>query len=215
MKSKRLPLWLGAIGTLLLVPGILWVAGSRTRLSDDDARVALQPLKRIQLARIDQGPFSVTLMIPNTTQWTKICKGWGEPGLVISAVDAAGSFALCLPEMPVRIELIDPTDRVIPLQPNGGPYGYSTSCPSSSLRFHADPGSELTLKLAGHETGTVPAADLIVVSDWFNTKDKLVGLYLDKDIESLVKWSSIPGFLLAASGAGVFFVNRIRHHGFN
>jgi hypothetical protein len=109
MRSKRLPLWLGAIGTLLLVPGILWVAGSRSRLSDDDARVALQPLKRIQLARIDQGPISVTLMIPNTTQWTKIRKGWGEPGLVISAVNAAGSFALCLPEMPVRIELIDPT----------------------------------------------------------------------------------------------------------
>jgi hypothetical protein len=73
----------------------------------------------------------------------------------------------------------------------------------------------LTLKLARHETGTVPAADLIVVSDWFNTKDKLVGLYVDKDIEPLVKWLSIPGFLLAALGAGVFFVNRIRRHGVN
>src|ERR1051326_8082000 len=159
---RRLPLWLGAIGALLLVPRILWVADSRSRLSDDDARVALQPLKRIQLARIDQRSFSVTFMIPNTIQWTKIRKKWGEPELVISLVDATGRFALCLPEVPVRIELIDSTGRVIPLQPDDGPYGYSTSCQSSSLRFHADPGSEVTLKLAGQETGTVPAADLII-----------------------------------------------------
>jgi hypothetical protein len=215
MNSKRLPLWLGGIGSLLLVPGILWVAGSKSRLSDEDARVALQPLKRIQLAGIDRGPLSVTLMIPDTAQWTKIRKGWGEPDLVISAVEPAGSFALCLPEVPVRIVLIDAAGRLIPLQPGGAPYGYSTSCPSSSLRFHADPGSELTLKLVGHGTGTVPAAELIVKNDWFNTKDKLVGLALVKDIESLVKWLSIAGFLLVASGVGVFFVNRIRHHAFN
>jgi hypothetical protein len=212
MKSKRLPLWLVAIGTLLLVPRTLWVAGSRNRLSDDDARVALQPLNRIHLDSIDQEPISVTLIIPNTTQWTKIRNVWGEPEFVISAVDAAGRFALCLPEMPVRIELIDRTGRVLPLQPDGGPYGYSTRCASSSLRFHAAPGNELTLKLAGTRGSPAPAGDLIVVSDWFNTKDKLVGLDLDKDVESLVKWLSIPGLLLVVSGAGVFFVNRIRHH---
>lgn len=215
MKSKRLPLWLGAIGILFLVPGTLWVAGSRTRLTDGDARIALQSLNRIHLDGIDRGPISVTLMIPNTTQWTKIRNVWGEPEFVISAVDTAGRFALCLREMPVRIELIDPAGRVIPLQPDGGPYGYSTACSSSSLRFHSAPGNELTLKLAGTRPGTVPAGDLIVVSDWFNTKDKLVGLYLDKDVESLVKWLSVPGFLLVLSGAGVFFRNRNRHHAVN
>jgi hypothetical protein len=215
MKLKHLPLWLGAIGTLLLVPGTLWVAGSRSRLSDDDARIALQPLNRIYLNGIDQRPISVTLMIPNTTQWMKVRNVWGEPEFVISAVDTTGRFALCLPEMPVRIELIDSTARVIPLQPGGGPYGYSTACASSSLRFHSAPGKELTLKIVGTRPGTVPAGDLIVVSDWFNTKDKLVGLYLDKDVEYLVKWLSILGFLLVLSGAGFFFRNRIRHHPFN
>lgn len=175
MKSKRLPLWLGVFGTLLLVPRILWVVDSGSRLSDDDARTALRPLNRIQLDGIDQAPIPVTLMIPNTTQWTKIRSVWGEPGFVISAVDTAGTFALCLPEMPVRIELIDATGRIIPLQPGGGPYGYSTGCASSSLRLHSAPGNELTLKLAGTRPGTVPAGDLIVVSNWFNTKDKLVG----------------------------------------
>ena len=86
-------------------------------------------------------------------------------------------------------------------------------CASNSLRFHAAPGSELTLKLDG--LGTVPAGDLIVVSDWFDTKDKLVGLDLDKSTGVLVNFLSIPGFLLVVSGAAAFFVNRIRHHAVN
>jgi hypothetical protein len=117
--------------------------------------------------------------------------------------------------MPVRTELIDPTGRVIPLQLDGGPYGYSTICASSSLRFHVTPGTELTLKLAATRPGTVPAADLIVVSDWFDTKDKLVGLYLDKDIESFVKWLSIAGFFFVLCGVSVFLLNRICHHAAN
>ncbi len=207
MIRKSLPLWLGAIGTLLLAPGILWVMGSMKRLSDDDARVALQPLKRIPLDRINQGPISVTLRIPNAAQWTKIRKIWGEPELLISAVDAARNSALCLPEMPVRIEVTDPTRGGIPLQAYGRPYGYSSTCASSSLRFHAAPGSELILQLARTSRGTVPAGDLILVSDWFNTKDKLVALDLDKSTRAFLKWLSVPGFLLVASGVAVFFAN--------
>ena len=213
MKSKRLPLWLGAVGTFFLVPRALWVAGSSSRLTYDDARVALEPLNRIHFDKNDQGPISVTLRIPNTTQWTKILSVWGVPEFVISAVDTAGRLALCLPEMPVRIELFDQTDRLIRLHPGGGPYLYSTLCASNSLRFHAAPGDELTLKL--ERLGTVPAVDLIVVGDWFDTKDKLVGLDLEKSVGGLVKSLSIPGFLLVVSGAAAFFVNRIRHHAVN
>ena len=103
-------------------------------------------------------------------------------------------FALCLPEMPLRIEMLDATARVIPLQPDGGPYGYSTACASSSLRVHSAPGKELKLKLAGTRLGTIPASDLIVMGDWFNTKDKLVGLSLDKAVEGLVKGCLSPVF---------------------
>lgn len=54
--------------------------------------------------------------------------------------------------------------------------------------------------------------NLLVVSDWFNTKDKLVGLYLDRDVASLVTWLSIPGLFLVVVGAGIFFANRICQH---
>ncbi|MBV9083601.1 MAG: hypothetical protein JOZ62_13055 [Acidobacteriaceae bacterium] len=203
---------LGAIGALLLLPGIVWIASSGARLNNVDARVAFEPLERIQLNRIDQRPISVPLTIPNTSQWKQIRKVWGEPGFVISAVDATGEFVRCLPEMPLRIELIDATGNTIPLQPDNGAYGYSCRCQSGSLRFNARPGSQLTLKVSATSRGTVLRGDLIVVSDWVNTKDKLAGLNLDKSIETVVTWLSIPGFLFVACGAGVFIVNGIRHY---
>ena len=63
MKSKRLRLRLGAMGTLLLVPRALCVAASSSRLTDDDARVALEPLNRIHLGKLDQGPISVRRVV--------------------------------------------------------------------------------------------------------------------------------------------------------
>src|SRR6516162_6486918 len=63
MKSKRLRLRLGAMGTLLLVPRALCVAASSSRITDDDARVALEPLNRIHLGKVDQGPISVRRVV--------------------------------------------------------------------------------------------------------------------------------------------------------
>lgn len=194
------------------IPGILWFAASGMRLNDDDAWIALQPLTRMHLGGVDSGPLSATLIVPNTARWTRISKAWGEPEFVISAVEPTGGFALCLPDMPLRVELSDQTGGVIPLRPNGGPYGYSTGCEFGSLRFHAALGDKFTLKVTKTGVGTVPAGDLIVVGNWLYTKDKLVGLDLDHDVESLVTWLSIGGLLLVLSGAGVFTRDHVRHH---
>jgi len=67
-KSKRLPLGLGALGGLLVVPGVLWFAASGTRLNDDDVSSALKPLTQIHLDSIDEKPLSVTLIIPHTAR---------------------------------------------------------------------------------------------------------------------------------------------------
>ena len=214
MKSKRPPLWLSSIGGLLALPGVLWIANSGTRLNDNDVSRALEPLTRIHLGGISKTPLSVTLTIPDTARWTRVRKAWGEPEFVISATDPTGRFALCLPEMGVRVELRDATGRVIALRPGFGPYGYSTNCESSSLRFRAAAEGELTLAVAktGEGMSKVPAGDLIVVGDWLYTKDKLVGVGLDKDIESLLKWTSITGYLLVLSGVAVFARNRAQQH---
>jgi hypothetical protein len=77
------------------------------------------------------------------------------------------------------------------------------------LQFNAVPGDELTLKIT-RTAGAAPRGYLIVVAAWPYTKDKLVGLDLDKDIASVLKWLSVVGSLLVLSGAGILARNRAR-----
>ena len=76
--------------------------------------------------------------------------------------------------------------------------------------FYGRPGDELTLKVAATGQGTVPACDLIVVSSW--DKDKLVGVLIDRSIESFLKRLSLFGFLLVIFGASIFVVSRSGHY---
>jgi hypothetical protein len=217
MKSNSLPLWLSTIGGLLVIPGVLWVPGTGARLTEGDVSSALQPLARIHFGGVFEKPQSVNFVVPGTTHWTRVRQAWGEPELVFSAVDPTGRIALCLPEMPLRIELSDSTGRVIALRPGSAPYGYSADCERSSLRFRAAAGDELTLKVtkSGEGASKARVGDLIVKADWFNLKDKFVGVYLDKDVDSLRKWPLLAGSLFLLSGATVFIRNRVRQHSRN
>jgi hypothetical protein len=115
--------------------------------------------------------------------------------------------------MPLRIELRDSSGRAIALRPGSAPYGYSDDCASSSLRFIAAVGDELTLKVTKTAEGasTERVGDLIVKGDWFNLKDNLVGVALEREFTSVVKWSLIAGALFVLAGATVFIRrNRVR-----
>jgi hypothetical protein len=48
----------------------------------------------------------------------------------------------------------------------------------------------------------LPAGNLIVVRNWWNTKDNLLGEALDEEIESVIRWFSIGAGLLIAFAAG-------------
>jgi hypothetical protein len=105
--------------------------------------------------------------------------------------------------MPVRIEMVNTNGSAIRLQAGRGPYGYSDYCSRSSLRFQAAGGSALALKITNVELRPVPAGNVIVVADWWNTKDKLVGVALDEEIGFLLKWLSIAGILFIAVGSAL------------
>lgn len=182
-KSNRLPFWLALVGALFLVPGIIWFAGAGERVSLADAPVLFKPLARISLDRVAEKTTSVGLAIPSTAVWRRSRKEWGEPDFVISAVDHEGGQAFCLSTMAVLVEVIDLAGKAVSLRPGRGPYGYSDSCETSSLRFQAKPGEQLTLRVTKDVRKSVfelPQADVVVVVDWFNMKDKLVGLDLEK-----------------------------------
>lgn len=207
MKSNGLPVWAGAIGCLLSVPWILWHAGPATHLSKNDEAVALRPLLQIPL---DQGAVRATFTVPESPTWTRIRKVWGEPEFVISEVSRTGMLALCLPDMPLRIELNDTNGSMIPLRPGSAPYGYSVDCAQSSLRFNAKFATELEISVAGTATEGTSIAKLIVIADWFDTKDRIVGNALNKEIGFILRGLFGFGLMLFSAAAGVFTANRIR-----
>jgi hypothetical protein len=212
MTSRRLSLWLSGAGVVLLIPGIVWIATSGSRLNDDDAFIALQPLVRIPLARISDGNFSEPLPIPETAQWVNIRKVWGEPEFVISTIDEAGRDAMCLPSIGLRIEVRNQTGSLMPLWPGGAPYGYSDFCSESSMRFRAAPGDMLALTITSQSGRALPAGYLIVVGNWWNTKDRLVSVSLDKDTKTFVQWISLTGVALVLAGAVLMFRHHVRQH---
>ena len=201
MKRKRWPLWFSIIGGLLVLPEALWLASSSNRLSEHDTSVALMPLTRIAIDGIEKWPASFALVITETKQWNRIRSAWGDPEFVLSVVDRSGRDALCLQETPLHSEIIDATGKPIPLRRGFGPYAYSSSCQWSGPRFDARAGSKFELNIENTGGQTAPAAEITVVADWYNTKDKLVGISLDREMASILKWPCLLGVLFLSVGA--------------
>ena len=198
---RRWPIGLIVFGGVILIPGGVWFSTSGTRLRKNDDAIALQPLIRIPLASLHEQPATMTLTIPESAQWTRIRRAWGEPEFVVSASEPTGRSVMCLSSLPVRIEMADTNGSAIHLQAGPGPYGYSDYCSNSSLRFQAAGGSVLALRITSVGGRPVPAGDVIVVADWWNTKDKLVGVGLDEDVGFFLKRLSLAGILFIAAGA--------------
>ena len=74
------------------------------------------------------------------------------------------------------------------------PYGFSTSCSPVGVQFHPTPGSRVEIRIDKRMRGLAVSGDLLVTSYWMDgTKDKLVGIALDKDLR-------VPFLLMAGVG---------------
>ena len=210
MRSSRLPIWLGAVGVLLILPGVVWITASGRRFTADDASFAAQSLVRLDLDGLSSEPLLAQFSLPDTERWRKILKVWGPPDFVITALRPSGTWTWCLPDLPVRVELTNRSGTAVSLRPGGAPYMISDECKSSSLRFRAAPGDEFTLKIFKTEAGPIQAGHLIVTRDWLYTKDHLVGIDLDEDITTIVQWLAITGSLFACSAMGIVVLRHLR-----
>jgi hypothetical protein len=154
----------------------------------------------------------VKLTIPNTTLWQRARKAWGEPEFVISAIEPSGRWVFCMEELPVQIELRDLAGNPIALRPGYPPYGYSSLCRAGSLRFAAAGGSDLTLliKNRGEAAELLPAGEIIIVGAWSNTKDKIVGVAVSTQINSLLKWPTAVGCIVVLAGSVLLLARRAR-----
>src|SRR5690348_15990282 len=104
---KHWAIGLLVLGGVILLPGGVWFSTSRARLTNNDDAIALQPLIRVPLAYLHEQPLTAMLTLPNSVQWARIRRIWGEPEIVISATEPTGRAVMCLSSIPVRIEMMD------------------------------------------------------------------------------------------------------------
>jgi hypothetical protein len=207
LTSRFLPPCIGLAGLLLLIPGALFGPSMLFGLKHGDDFVALTPLANVRLDQIGTVPVVIKLVIPDKPQWRRIRRAWGEPTFVISAVSSQKRFAYCLPDLGINVE-IGRQESEIPLEFSNPPYGYSSNCERSSLAFQAVPGSELAVTITKSGDRPIPSGDLIIVSNWPNTKDKLVGISLDEKLRPILTATSSVGVVLMVIAVGIL----VRRH---
>ena len=190
----------GLLGLLTLAAGGFLTSKRLQDLSQADASAALANLADVQLDRIAAAdPLAISLIIPDTPQWVRIRRKWGEPDFLIAALSPVKSFCYCLAKLPVTITVADIAGQ-IPRQPAGPSYAYSADCPTSTLKFEAAPGTKLTVSVAKNGTQPLPPGDLIIVGSWWNTKDKLVGIALDEELRKVANSAIVSGSVLLLAG---------------
>lgn len=191
MKRRLAGFLLCAIGALLVIPQI-W-SSTKTSLRPDDATVAFIPLYRIGLENLDSGT-TFSVMIPNNEAWRRIRRVWTDPGYVVAPVSPDLKTMHCLDTWGIEVQ---PTVNGQPLSTqiaDSPPYGFSASCSPVGVKFNATPGSRVEIRIDKRKRGLASSGDLLVTSYWMvGTKDKLVGIALDKELR-------VPFLLMAAIG---------------
>jgi hypothetical protein len=205
LTSRFWPLSVGVAGLLLLVPGALFIPSA---LKPGDDVVALTPLASVRLDQIGTAPLVTKLVIPDTPQWRRIRRAWGDPHFIIAVVSSEKRFAYCLPKLGIGVEVRGQGDA-IPLEFLYPPYGYSSDCERSSLAFKAAPGTELAVTITKSGDQPIPSGEVIIVSDWLNTKDKLVGISLDEELRPILTATSSLGCGLIVIAASIFVRRRL------
>jgi hypothetical protein len=186
---------MGVLGLIALIVGCSLVFTRMQNLSLAEAHMALANLAGVNLDRISaEDSLVITLVIPDTPQWVRIRRRWGEPDFLIVAV-SPGKSLYCLSKFPVTIAVMDAGEQ-IPTEPAGPPYAYSSDCSTSTRKFNAAPGSRLTISVVKNGTALLPPGELIIVGSWWNTKDKLVGILLDQYFRNISTAAIVCGLVL-------------------
>jgi hypothetical protein len=208
MHNSRMLFALIVVGFLLVAP-LGWYLGSdRVRLIDANVAIGnLAELPALQLR--ERREVNLTVKITNDPAWKRIRRGWGEPAFEVALVSSQGEYQYCLDGINVSAQQ---NGESLNLEKAGWIYGYSYGdsfagqCTTVGRSFRASPGStiEISLKTSGEFGG---GTILIVRPTWPYTKDKLVGVDLDKDARPIVIGMAVFGLLLVIGASLVLRAN--------
>lgn len=189
---------IGVVGLLLFCPGVFLLVSTVFGLNTEDEGIALAPLASVPLGAIGKQPLTaMKVVIPDTAEWKRIRRKWGAPEFIISAVSSRRLLAFCLADLKIGIEVFDHGNPVH-AEVSGAPYAYSANCEGSSLRFKAAPITELQVAISSLGDRPQPSGEIVVLGSWPNTKDKLVGDALDRELRPIAAGASILGLIFMA-----------------
>lgn len=195
---RRAAIIAGAIGLLIFCPGAILLISTMSGLNIEDERTALAPLASVPLDSIGEQPLTdITVVIPDTAQWKRIRRKLGAPTFIISAVSSRRLLAFCLADLKIGIEVFEHGSPVR-TEMSGAPYAYSAKCERGSLRFKAAPGTELRVAISSLGVRPQLLEQIVVLGFWPDTKDKLVGGALDRELRPIAEGASILGLILIA-----------------
>jgi hypothetical protein len=208
VKKKRIELWLAIVGFVLVAPGVAWLCSFR--LNRDDLRVAFTKGVRIPLDHLERvHSAAINVTIPDSEQWRRIRRAWGDPGYVLAAASRPErDLFYCFEGLGIRAEVMRGETR-IPLETAiYPPYGFSSECNANGLKFHVPPGSELTIRVSAWPQHPLPAGELILMTYWdWGTKDRIVGVMLDEELGKGLRVTSAIGLIMILS-AGCLVARR-------
>jgi len=205
---RLVPWLLGLVGLILIAFGAIILSPSGLEPGDVDA--AFAPLLKIPLAEFETRRAKVMkLVMPDSEQWRRIRRVWGDPELLVAAVAGDRRFVYCIPDLGLDLRVTHNEIR-IPLLASEPPYAYSANCSPGGFKFSAHSGDELQLSAVHLINGPLPSGDLVIVAHWVNTKDKLVGLAIQEQLRPTAIGASIVGTALMAIATFIWMWQRKR-----
>jgi hypothetical protein len=162
-------------GVALLLPIIYVTQQQAVVLRRSDVLAAVQPLVAIPLGSLPaDSPLSKRVAIPSGGWWKRMVKSYGEPKILIAAVnvpiDQEGRRRRVYRSDEVDLAVaVSHRGSLVPLEhTTDAPYGYSSEEQSDAWLFRAVEAERLTVTVARHGSSatSLPPGELVVVPDW-------------------------------------------------
>lgn len=165
-----------------------------------DARVASLKLTQLSLSELKVGVGSVIRVhVPDSQEWRRLIAEWGSPDFIAGVVSrSAKPEFVCFSETELKLTITDPAGRTVPTSFTGtAPYGYTSQCATTGVKFAASAGSELLLQVT--RLGSQAKGELIVMPYWRYEKDRLVGDMIAPDVKRIAIGLGIVGLCSLAA----------------
>lgn len=207
---ERTPLerWLWLIGMPLLVIGLLWK--NQRGMTRAEAEVGLRELAKTSIRTLEQQR-TVTLKFrqPDDERWQRIRSEWGGSDLMLVATDRNDPKKLaCFDLLGAAVEITQGQTRLANSVANKAPFGYATDCRQAGLRFQAELGQDVTVRLDQVMAPQGVAEDLIVLYDWKSPKELLDKADLQDSLDPYFRYVTVIAMMCLFLASGMLFLRR-------